>query len=102
MKAAGCTTIVVIDGMVRNVSSQLVRFAEMGTLIKCMLTVPLRTDWGDAAAKKLFAILEQTYILCMSTMASGAEESCGVTRGPNLQNFRRSLLGAPDDIFTCT
>ena len=99
------TTIVVMDGMVRNdaeydfLPSQLVMFAETGTLIKRMLTVPLRLGRSDEAAKRLFAILEQTrkHVLRMSTAVS-SEEDCEI-RGQGVLDFQKHLLEGPGDIF---
>ena len=101
------TTIVVMDGMVRNdadydfLPSELVMFAETGTVIKRMLTVPLHLERSDEAAKRLFDILEQTrkHVLRMSTAVSGEHESFGDIRGQGIMDFQRNLLEVPGDIF---
>jgi hypothetical protein len=60
------TTIVVLDGMVRNEGAEYAfdqdefdMFAESGHLIRTMLTVPLDIRASNAAAKQLFRKLEQ-------------------------------------------
>lgn len=61
------TTVVVLDGMVRNEGAEygfdqddFDLFAESGILIRKMLTVPLNIQQSDAAAKQLFRKLELT------------------------------------------
>ena len=101
------TTIVVMDGMVRNdadydfLPSQLVMFTETGTLIKRMLTIPLHIARSDEAAKRLFTILELTrkHVLRMSTMVAGKDEKLDDIRGQGVMDFQSQLLERPGDIF---
>lgn len=99
------TTIVVMDGMVRNdadydfLPAHLTLFSEAGTLIKRMLTIPLRQDRSDAAARRLFNCLEQTRqnIRCMSTAVSTGEDDFEETRDRGVDDFKKLLLGSAID-----
>jgi Aluminium activated malate transporter len=102
------TTIVVLDGMVRNdanydfLPSQLHLFAETGTLIKQMLTVPLRIDRSDDAANRLFLALEEIrkWIQTMSTAVAGDEDEFEELRFQGIQQFRKGLLETPPDLLS--
>lgn len=102
------TTIVVMDGMVRNdanydsLPSQLLLFAETGTLIKQMLTVPLRIDSSDDAANRLFLALEEIrkWIQTMSTAVAGDEDDFEELRFQGIERFRKGLLETPPDLLS--
>ena len=104
------TTIVVMDGMVRNdanfafLPSQLVLFAEVGTLIKQMLTVPLKVDKSDDAASRLFLALEETRksIQTMSIAVAGDQDDFEDLRFRGIKDFREELLETSPDFFSST
>lgn len=101
------TTIVVMDGMVRNDAeydfhpAHLHLFSNAGILIKQMLTVPLHVDRSDAAAKQLFPLLDQTrkHIHRMSIAFSNGEDDFEATRDKGISAFRDHLLGKPVDMI---
>jgi hypothetical protein len=102
------TTIVVLDGMVRNDAefefgqNELHLFEETGTLIRRVLTVPLEPKKSDAAAIELFDNLEQTRsrILTMSTAVSKSEDEASKrVREWEMTKFKRSLMSQVNDDF---
>jgi len=72
-------TVVLIDGIVRNDpkhqfnEEHLAMFAESGTLIQQMLTVPRNSKGSEIAAKALFEKLSQTRCLIVEMSARVAE-----------------------------
>jgi Aluminium activated malate transporter len=104
------TTIVVMDGMVRNdanyhfLPSQLLLFAETGTLIKQMLNVPFRIDRSDDAANRLFLALEEIrkWIQTTSTAVAGDDDEFEELRFQGIEHFRKSLLEASPDHLSST
>lgn len=101
------TTIVVLDGMVRNDADygfqeeQLLQFAEAGTLIRRMLTLPLEKTKSDNAARKLFGLLEETRqsVLKMSLAVSDKNEHLEPIRSQGIQEFKDDLLYGSSDVF---
>jgi len=97
------TTIVVLDGMVRNEGAEygfdqddFDLFAESGTLIRSMLTVPLDIMKSNEAAKQLFRKLEQTRqsIVKRSRAVAGIGTSSpkSVMHKDGMRDFEASLL----------
>lgn len=103
------TTIVVLDGMVRSdadylfTDEQLNSFAETGSLIRRMLTLPLQTDKSDEAARRLFDKLEEAReaIRTVSIAVSDIEESIDPDRYESLKEFQANLM-APHVVTTRT
>jgi Aluminium activated malate transporter len=101
------TTIVVMDGMVRNdaeydfLPSHLSMFAQAGSLIKVMLTIPLHHERSDKAARRLFDCLEETrsQIRTMSRAVSTFEDKLEKTRDKGINEFRQLLLESNPDLF---
>jgi hypothetical protein len=105
------TTIVVLDGMVRNdadydfTPQQLVLFHKTGSLIREMLTVPLILDQSNAAATFLFAQLEETRhsIHNMTTRTVSGEKSRREhLRDRGIHQFKTSLMKGSADYFEST
>jgi hypothetical protein len=99
------TTIVVLDGMVRNEGAEygfdqddFDLFAESGMLIRKMLMVPLDIEQSDAAAKQLFRKLEFTResIMKRSRAVCGIDLSSSpksvVSKNDGMRDFEASLL----------
>ena len=97
------TTIVVLDGMVRNEGAEygfdqddFDLFAESGTLIREMLTVPLQTEKSNKAAKQLFRKLEQvreSIIQCSRAVGGiGTSSPKSVIHKDGMKDFEASLL----------
>jgi hypothetical protein len=84
-------TVVVLDGMVRNQAEcdfseeTLLMFAETGTLIRQMLTLPLEAERSTEAARELFDKLEQTRKAII-------EVSCFVTEDANRRKPLQPIL----------
>lgn len=98
------TTIVVLDGMVRNEGAEYAfdqdefdMFAESGHLIREMLTVPLDIPASNAAAKQLFRKLEQARqsIVRHSGEVAGIKSSCresALYKQDAMDDFENTLL----------
>lgn len=101
------TTIVVIDGMVRSDADydfrqeQLESFAQIGKLIRRMLSLPLDRDASNAAANILFVQLEETRgsIRRITTAVADAEVAQYPERDEGLKDFRKKLMARDSTIF---
>jgi hypothetical protein len=101
------TTIVVIDGMVRSdaeydfCQEQLDMFAQIGKLVRRMLTLPLHRESSNDAANILFVKLEETrqQIRQISTAVAEANAMIDPEQKMGLAEFRKKLLSRDSVIF---
>jgi hypothetical protein len=101
------TTIVVLDGMVRNDTeydfgeSDLVVFSETGTFIRQMLTLPFQIHLNNSAALCLFRCLDdiRRRITQLSDAVSKPDESAAHARYAGLERFKRSLVSEDDEFL---
>jgi Fusaric acid resistance protein-like len=94
------TTIVVLDGMLRKdamfdfTHDQLFLFSSIGKLIKEMLTVPLKLELTDDAARQLFDKLEDVKrcIMIESSKVAEGMQNLQQRRHESIQRFKKCLL----------
>jgi hypothetical protein len=99
------TTIVVMDGMLRNEADyeftrdQLILFGQIGSLIRRMLTVPINLIQTNAAAEELFTKLDQirNCILYVSAQVAAGPDDPANYSPQGVQTFKDSIL---NDIVT--